>query len=136
MLEQLKPILITKYNKKIEEYDIIKREIDEVEKTMSNDNSEEEYKNNLKNLKNKKLKKKSVEYIEELEKINSLYNQGLIDFKTLFDKYTDLKQQALKLDVYGYKRKITRVENSKELSDLQIDEEKAEKIINGSLEDF
>lgn len=136
MLEQVKTILIANYNKKIEEFEVIKNELVEVEKIIMEDNSEDQYKENLKQLKYKKLKKKSPEYIEELDKINSLYNQSLLDFKRTYEKYSELRKQAAKIDIYGYTRKITRVENATELKDLKIDEEKASKIISGELDDF
>ena len=90
----------------------------------------------MKQLKYKKLKKNSPEYNEELGKINSLYNQGLLDFKRTYDKYSELRKQASKIDIYGYTRKITRVENATDLKDLKIDEEKASQIISGEVEDF
>lgn len=136
MLEEVKAKLIANYNQKIEEFEIIKNELAEVEKIIMEDNSEDVYKENLKQLKYKKLKKNSPEYNEELGKINSLYNQGLLDFKRTYDKYSELRKQASKIDIYGYTRKITRVENATDLKDLKIDEEKASQIISGEVEDF
>lgn len=136
MLEQIKEILIANYNKKIQEFETIKTELIEVERTIIDYNCEEQYKNSLKELKDKKLKKKSKEYIDELEAINLTYNQGLLDFKKLYEKYSELRKQASKIDIYGYTRKMTRVENAKELEDLKLDEEKAEKIIAGEVEDI
>ena len=136
MLEQVKEVLITRYNNKKYESEQLKKEIEELEKIIVSDNSEEVYKVSLKALKQKKLKKNSDEYKEELNKINSIYNQGLLDFKINHDKYLSLRKKCSMIDIYGINRKITRVENAKSLEDLKLDEEKATKIISGEIEDI
>lgn len=136
MLEQVKEVLIEKYNKQKEDADLLKKQIDEIGGIILSDNSEEVYKNNLKGLKAKKLKKNSPEYNAELNKINSIYNQGLLDFKVNHDKYLELRKKYSMIDIYGINRKITRVENATSLEDLKLDEEKAAKILSGELEDI
>ena len=136
MFEQVREILIANYNKKIAEYDAIKKDIDVLEDIIMNDNSEATYKEALKGLKAKKLKKKSDEYKQELEKIEKEYKQGLVIFERTYEKYSELRKKISKIDVYGYNRKITRVENAGSLEELKIDEEKAAKIMSGELEDF
>lgn len=136
MLEQVREVLIANYNQKIEEFNSIKNELDALEEIIVNDNSEEEYKESLKGLKLKKLKKNSPEYKEELDKINSKYNHGLVEFKANYDKCIELRKKASMIDIYGFTRKITRVENAKSLEDLNIDDEKASKILTGELKDF
>lgn len=136
MFEQVKSILIANYNQKIAEFEAIKKELEEVEKVIMNDDSEDKYKVALKDLKSRKLKKNSEEYKNELAKINSAYNKGLLTFEATYEKYAELRKKVSKIDIYGYNRKITRVENAKSLEELKIDEEKASKIISGELEDF
>lgn len=136
MIEQLKIILLEKYNSKIEEYNNIKNIIIELEVAIANDNSEEVYKENLKELKKKKLKKNSLEYTEEYNKINEEYNKKVFDFKDIYNKYTEYRRTASLIDIYGFQRKIEKVSNAKELQDLNIDEEKATKILSGEVEDI
>lgn len=136
MLEQVKQILLSKYDSEIERYDILKNQVIELEDMIAADNSEDVYKENLKMLKKAKLKKHSDEYNEKLKDIEMTYEQALIDFKTTYDKYIELKTEMSKIDIYGFQRKKLRVENAKELKDLKIDEAKAYKIISGELNDI
>lgn len=136
MLEQVKQILIEKYKQKIEEYEVIKNEIIELENKILNDNSENNYKEDLKNLRKSKLKKKSDEYKTQLENIENIYKKSLLDFKEVHEKYSELRRRASLVDIYGYTRKMTMVENAKELKDIKLDEEKATKILSGELEDI
>ncbi len=136
MFEQVRDILIANYNQKIAEFEAIKKDSEAIEKVIVDDDSEDTYKAALKELKARKLKKNSDEYKKELEKIESAYNRGLLTFEANYNKYIDLRKKIAKIDIYGYNRKITRVENAKSLEELKIDEEKAAKIISGELEDF
>lgn len=136
MFEQVRDILIANYNQKIAEFEDIKKELETVEKAILDDDSEEKYKEALKELKMRKLKKNSDEYKNELAKINSAYNKSLLIFEETHKKYLELRKKIGMIDIYGYNRKITRVENAKSLEELKIDEEKATKIISGELEDF
>lgn len=136
MLEQVKQVLIEKYDSKIAEYDSLKNQVIELEDIIEADNAEEIYKEDLKNLKKAKLKKKSEEYNSKLKEIELKYEQSLIDFKNTYDKYVDLKNAMAKIDIYGFQRKKIRVEGAEELKDLKLDEEKAAKIINGEMDDI
>lgn len=136
MFEQVRDILIANYNQKIAEFEDIKKELEAVEKAIMDDDSEDKYKEALKELKMRKLKKNSDEYKNELAKINSAYNKSLLIFEETHKKYLELRKKIGMIDIYGYNRKITRVENAKSLEELKIDEEKAAKIISGELEDF
>lgn len=136
MLEQVKHILLTKYDAEIEKYDVLKKQVIELEDMIAADNAEEVYKENLKKLKKAKLKKNSDEYKEELRNIELAYEQSLIDFKKTHDKYIDIKTEMSKIDIYGFQRKKLRVENAKELKDLKLDEARAYKIISGELTDI
>lgn len=136
MFEQVRNILVANYNKKIAEYDAIKKDLDILEDVIMKDSTEEKYKDALKELKAKKLKKNSDEYKRELDKINSDYNKGLLAFEKTYNKYSELRKKIGMIDVYGYNRKITRVENAGSLEELKIDEERAAKILSGELEDF
>ncbi len=136
MFEQVRDILIANYNQKIAEFEAIKKDVEAVEKVIMDDDSEDRYKAALKELKLRKLKKNSDEYKQELEKIESAYNKSLLVFEANHNKYIELRKKIAKIDIYGYNRKITRVENAKNLEELKIDEEKAAKIISGELEDF
>jgi len=136
MLEQVKQILLNKYDSEIERYDVLKTQVIELEDMIAADNSEEVYKENLKMLKKAKLKKHSDEYNEKLKDIEMTYEQALIDFKKTYDKYIELKTEMSKIDIYGFQRKKLRVENAKELKDLKIDEAKAYKIVTGELSDI
>ena len=136
MLEQVKQILLNKYDSEIERYDVLKTQVIELEDMIAADNSEDVYKENLKMLKKAKLKKHSDEYNEKLKDIEMTYEQALIDFKTTYDKYIELKTEMSKIDIYGFQRKKLRVENAKELKDLKIDEAKAYKIVTGELSDI
>jgi len=136
MLEQVKQILLNKYDSEIERYDVLKTQVIELEDMIAADNSEDVYKENLKMLKKAKLKKHSDEYNEKLKDIEMTYEQALIDFKTTYDKYIELKTEISRIDIYGFQRKKLMVENAKELKDLKIDEAKAYKIISGELNDI
>lgn len=136
MLDQIKQLLLEKYDRNINEYEELKRQAIEIEDMISKDSSEETYKNNLKMLKKAKLKKNSSEYNEKVKEIETTYEQALIDFKKTYDEYVDCKTKMAKIDIYGFQRKKLRVENAKELKDLQLDEAKAYKIITGELEDI
>jgi len=136
MLEQVKQVLLSKYDSEIERYDVLKTQVIELEDMIAADNSEEVYKENLKMLKKAKLKKHSDEYNEKLKDIEMTYEQALIDFKKTYDKYIELKTEMSKIDIYGFQRKKLRVENAKELKDLKIDEAKAYKIVTGELSDI
>lgn len=136
MLEQVKQVLLSKYDSEIERYDVLKTQVIELEDMIAADNSEEVYKDNLKMLKKAKLKKHSDEYNEKLKDIEMTYEQALIDFKKTYDKYIELKTEMSKIDIYGFQRKKLRVENAKELKDLKIDEAKAYKIVTGELNDI
>jgi len=136
MLEQVKQILLNKYDSEIERYDVLKTQVIELEDMIAADNSEDVYKENLKMLKKAKLKKHSDEYNEKLKDIEMTYEQALIDFKTTYDKYIELKTEISRIDIYGFQRKKLMVENAKELKDLKIDEAKAYKIVTGELSDI
>lgn len=136
MLEQVKQILLNKYDSEIERYDVLKTQVIELEDMIAADNSEEVYKDNLKILKKAKLKKHSDEYNEKLKDIEMTYEQALIDFKKTYDKYIELKTEISRIDIYGFQRKKLMVENAKELKDLKIDEAKAYKIVTGELNDI
>lgn len=136
MLDQIKQLLLEKYDRNINEYEELKRQAIEIEDMISKDSSEETYKNNLKMLKKAKLKKNSPEYNEKVKEIETTYEQALLDFKRTYDEYVDCKTKMAKIDIYGFQRKKLRVENAKELKDLQLDEAKAYKIITGELEDI
>lgn len=136
MLEQVKQILIEKYDSKIAEYDSLKNQVIELEDIIEADNAEEIYKEDLKNLKKAKLKKNSEEYNSKLKEIELKYEQSLINFKNTYDKYVDLKNAMAKIDIYGFQRKKIRVEGAEDLKDLKLDDEKAAKIINGEMDDI
>ena len=136
MLEQVKQILLNKYESEMARYDVLKTQVIELEDMIAADNSEEVYKENLKMLKKAKLKKHSDEYNQKLKDIEMTYEQALIDFKTTYDKYIELKTEISRIDIYGYQRKKLMVENAKELKDLKIDEAKAYKIVTGELNDI
>ena len=125
MLEQLKQILLEKYDKNINEYEELKKQVIEIEDMISNDKSEQTYKDNLRMLKKAKLKKGSPEYNEKVEQIETEYEQALIDFKKTYDEYVNCKTKMTKIDIYGFQRKKLRVENAKELKDLKLDEANA-----------
>lgn len=136
MLEQIKELLISRYHQKIEEYNVIKNQILELENKILEDQGETLYKEELKNLKHSRLPKKSEEYKNQLEQIKNTYHKGLLKFKETHEKYSELRREASLIDIYGYKRKMTMVENAKELKDLKLDDEKALKILSGELEDI
>ena len=81
MLEQVKQILIEKYDSKIAEYESLKNQVMTLEDKIEADNAEEIYKEDLKNLKKAKLKKNSEEYKTKIKEIELKYEQSLIDFK-------------------------------------------------------
>lgn len=136
MLEQVKQVLIEKYDSKIAEYESLKNQVIELEDKIEADNAEEIYKEDLKNLKKAKLKKKSEEYNTKIKEIELRYEQSLIDFKKIYDEYIDLKNAMAKIDIYGFQRKKIRVEGAEDLKDLKLDDEKAVKIINGEMDDI
>lgn len=136
MLEQVKQILINKYDSEIEKYENLKNQVIELEDIIEADNSEDIYKEDLKNFKKSKFKKNSEEYNSNLKEIELKYEQSLINFKNTYDKYVELKSQMAKIDIYGFQRKKIRVEGAEDLKDLKLDEEKATKIINGEIEDI
>lgn len=136
MLEQVKQILINKYDSEIEKYENLKTQVIELEDIIEADNAEDIYKEDLKNFKNAKLKKNSEEYHSQLKEIEIKYEQSLINFKNTYDKYIELKSQMAKIDIYGFQRKKLRVEGAEDLKDLKLDEEKASKIINGEMDDI
>lgn len=136
MLEQVKQILINKYDSEIEKYENLKNQVIELEDIIEADNSEDIYKEDLKNFKKSKFKKNSEEYNSNLKEIELKYEQSLINFKNTYDKYIELKSQMAKIDIYGFQRKKIRVEGAEDLKDLKLDEEKATKIINGEIEDI
>lgn len=136
MLEQVKQILINKYDFEIEKYENLKTQVIELEDIIEADNAEDIYKEDLKNFKNAKLKKNSEEYNSQLKEIEIKYEQSLINFKNTYDKYIELKSQMAKIDIYGFQRKKLRVEGAEDLKDLKLDEEKASKIINGEMDDI
>lgn len=136
MLEQVKQILINKYDSEIEKYENLKTQVIELEDIIEADNAEDIYKEDLKNFKKSKLKKNSEEYNSQLKEIEIKYEQSLINFKNTYDKYIELKSQMAKIDIYGFQRKKLRVEGAEDLKDLKLDEEKASKIINGEMDDI
>jgi len=136
MIDQVKQILLAKYDADIEKYNILKSQVMEIENMIAADTSEEVYKNNLKKFKKMKLKKNSEQYKEKLKEIEMTYEQSLIDFKKTYDNYTDLKTQMAKIDVYRIQRNKLRVENARELKDLRLDEESAYKIVSGEVSDI
>mgnify|MGYP004531325879 FL=1 len=136
MLEQVKQVLIEKYDSKIAEYESLKNQVMTLEDKIEADNAEETYKEDLKNLKKAKLKKNSEEYNSKLKEIELKYEQSLIDFKKIYDEYVDLKNAMAKIDIYGFQRKKIRVEGAEDLKDLKLDDEKAAKIINGEMDDI
>lgn len=136
MIDQVKQILLAKYDADIEMYNILKSQVMDMENMIAADNSEENYNNNLKELKKMKLKKNSEEYKEKLKEIEMSYEQALIEFKKTYDKYNDLKKQMTRIDVYRIQRNQLRVENARELKDLRLDEETAYKIISGEMTDI
>lgn len=136
MLEQVKQILINKYDFEIEKYENLKTQVIELEDIIEADNAEDIYKEDLKNFKKAKLKKNSEEYNSQLKEIEIKYEQSLINFKNTYDKYIELKSQMAKIDIYGFQRKKLRVDGAEDLKDLKLDEEKASKIINGEMDDI
>lgn len=136
MLEQVKQVLIEKYDSKIAEYESLKNQVMTLEDKIEADNAEEIYKEDLKNLKKAKLKKNSEEYKTKIKEIELKYEQSLIDFKKIYDEYVDLKNAMAKIDIYGFQRKKIRVEGAEDLKDLKLDDEKAAKIINGEMDDI
>jgi len=136
LIDRLKQVLYQKYNIKIEEYNKLKAQIEQIENQIVSDNSKEVYENSMEMLKKQKLKKKSSEYKEQIEQIETEYKNSLLNFQKNHNDYIELRRQISMIDIYGYTKKIERVKKAKEIKDLNLDEEKASKILSGELDDI
>lgn len=136
LIDRLKQVLYQKYNIKIEEYNKLKAQIEQIENQIVSDNSKEVYENSMEMLKKQKLNKKSPEYKEQIEQIETEYKNSLLNFQKNHNDYIELRRQISMIDIYGYTKKIERVKKAKEIKDLNLDEEKASKILSGELDDI
>jgi|GEM_PF-1755668 len=136
LIDRLKQVLYQKYNIKIEEYNKLKVQIEQIENQIVSDNSKEVYENSMEMLKKQKLNKKSPEYKEQIEQIETEYKNSLLSFQKNHNDYIELRRKTSTIDIYGYTKKIERVKKAKEIKDLNLDEEKASKILSGELDDI
>lgn len=136
LIDNIKQVLFQRYNVKIEEYNKLKEKVEQIENEIVADNSKDVYEENLRNLKKMKLKKNSPEYKEQLDQIETDYKNSLLKFEENYNNYMELRRQISMIDIYGYTRKIARVKNAKDIRDLNLDEEKANKLLSGELDDI
>lgn len=132
MFEQVKAILTEKYQSEISKFEELKKQIDNLEQTMREDSSEEEYKNNLNEL-NKKFglfKRGSKKYKEELINIKTEYMQKLRNFEALHNNCVEIKNEAARINIYIIQKKLEQLMNANSLEDIKMSEEEANDIIS------
>lgn len=133
MFEQVKTIIENDYNFEIQKFNGLKEKIKNIEEQIENDDSEKEYQNKLVELKKKygvfKRGKKS-DYQKELDIIQLEYGKKLKEFETLYEEYTNLKREAMQINIYGINQKLERLQKATSLEDLKMSEEEAQKIID------
>lgn len=135
MFEQVKSILINKYNVELERFEELKKKIEELEEQMQDDHSEEQYQNDLKEL-NKKyglFHNQKKEYKKELNELQENYFKQLKDFETLHENYIELRNEASKIDIYGIQKKLDQAKLARGLADLRLTEEEAEEIVKNGV---
>ena len=133
MFEQLKEYLKAKYDNEMAEFDAIKSQMDEIENTLKEDDSEARYQDSIKML-NKKyglFKKGSKQYKEELEGIQAEYYEKLKEFEQTHNQYLELNKELSKRNVYIIQKKLEQLMNAQTLQDLKLTEEQATKILSG-----
>lgn len=137
MFEQVKQILTEEYTKSISHYDELKAQIDSLENKMKEDNSEEDYKNQINEL-NKKYNifKRGKEYKDKLIIIKQDYMKKLKDFENTYNEFLNLKSEASKINIYQIQKKLEQLANASELKDIKMTEDEAQKIINEKLATF
>ena len=130
MFEQYKQFFTQKYNKEIEKFNELKEKVDEYEKVMREDNSEEEYKKSLEGLKKKySIFKRGKEYKEEVEKLKEDFKNKLIKYEQTYNEYLEIKREASKISIYNIQKKLEQLMNANSLEDLKLTEETAQEAI-------
>ncbi len=135
MFEQVKSILINRYNVELERFEELRKKIEELEEQMQDDHSEEQYQNDLKEL-NKKyglFHNQKKEYKKELNELQENYFKQLKDFETLHENYIELRNEASKIDIYGIQKKLDQAKLARGLADLRLTEEEAEEIVKNGV---
>ena len=126
MLEQYKQVFTKKYNNEIEKFNNLKSQIDEYEKVMREDKSEDEYKLAQVELKKKYgLFKRGKKYKEEATKLKKDYLEKLRKYKKTCDECSEIKREAAKISVYNIQKKLEQLMNANSLEDLRLTEETA-----------
>lgn len=131
MFEQYKQVMTKHYNNEIAKFDELKAKIDDYEKVMREDTSEEEYKMTLKSL-NKEygIFKRGKEYKEQVELAKKNFLQKLENYENTYNEYVDVKNSAARISIYNIQKKLEQLTNATSLEDLKLTEEDAQKAID------
>lgn len=134
MLENIRKILLEDINKKLSDYNIIKKKYDDILEIIKSDNSEEEYLKQLKSLEKEigTIKKLfgNKEYKEKKIKLDIEYQQQLLNFKSKYDEYSEIRSNLAKFNIYELHKKIDKINNASSLKQMGITKETAEKILS------
>lgn len=142
MINNLKKVLLQPFNVKMQDYEKQKEKFYKLEEDVLADTSEKDFSESVKEL-GKKLDKKSEEYRLEYDKLKTEYKNKLDDFNELYARYTKLKLDISKIDIYTVKQNIERINIASTLDELGINLVEAKKLCDdygfefeGSLEDL
>lgn len=132
MLEQVQEYLRNKYEAEINRYNTLKAEMDDLEKKIAEDDSEKRYQSDIKSL-NKKYSffNRGKEYKKEKKQIEDGYHNELLKFKEIYDNYLKIRHEVIKIDYYGRKKRLEKVNKSKSLKDLRLNDQTARLVLEG-----
>ncbi len=131
MFEQYKQVMTNHYNSEIAKFDELKAKLDDYERIMREDTSEEDYKLTLQSL-NKEygLFKRGKEYKEKVEQAKSAFTQKLKEYEKTYNEYVEVKNEAARISIYNIQKKLEQLTNATSLEDLKLTEEDAQKAID------
>ena len=126
MFEQYKQVFTEKYNNEITKFNELREKLDEYERIMREDESEENYNNSIKAL-NKKygIFKRGKEYQNELNNLKEEFTRQLKEYENTYNEYVKLKSEAAKISIYNIQKKLEQLMNANSLEDLRLTEEAA-----------
>lgn len=128
MLNSIKLELTKPYNEQLEQYSMLKSSFNDLEKTILNDKSEDEYKTKLEEIKTK-YKKPNADQIKEVnDSINNLnkeFKSKLDNFNDMYKEYQETKGKLAKFNILLLNSKIEKINTAEKLEDLGMDIEKA-----------
>lgn len=131
MLNEIKRVLIKPFNNELDEYREYKIKFDELQELIINDSCEKDYASKKQLLKEENKKNKNKEEI--LNKTNEImkeYKEQLDLFNKRLEEYNIMKSKLASWNVYELQRKIEKINEAKNLEELDLTIDQAREICN------